>query len=123
MWASGWAYLVGLPPACKALPTTLPAVLNLPRQATPPLTTVHWHTGPVGALCFSSDGVSLLSGGREGVLVIWQLENNRSNYLPRWVGGLFVGCCTTSGRTPAHRGQKGPHLGAMLRLVTLSANC
>ena len=34
-----------------------------------PLTTVHWHAHPVGALCFSADGTLLLSGGQEGVLV------------------------------------------------------
>jgi hypothetical protein len=37
--------------------------------AMPPVTTVHWHAHPVGALCFSSDSVYLLSGGQEGVLV------------------------------------------------------
>jgi NET1-associated nuclear protein 1 (U3 small nucleolar RNA-associated protein 17) len=35
----------------------------------PPCTTAHWHASAVGALCFSSDGGSLLSAGREGVLV------------------------------------------------------
>lgn len=34
-----------------------------------PLTTVHWHAHPVGALCFSADGTLLLSGGQEAVLV------------------------------------------------------
>ena len=34
-----------------------------------PLTTVHWHAHPVGALCFSTDGTLLLSGGQEAVLV------------------------------------------------------
>lgn len=34
-----------------------------------PLTTVHWHAHPVGALCFSADGTLLLSGGEEAVLV------------------------------------------------------
>ena len=34
-----------------------------------PLTTVHWHAHPVGALCFSTDGALLLSGGQEAVLV------------------------------------------------------
>lgn len=28
----------------------------------PPCTTVHWHSQPVGALCFSEDGVYLMSG-------------------------------------------------------------
>ncbi|GLI71536.1 hypothetical protein VaNZ11_016768 [Volvox africanus] len=56
----------------------------------PPLTTVHWHAHPVGALVFSEDGTYLLSGGEEGVLVLWHLETNRRSYLPR-LGGPILG--------------------------------
>ena len=52
-------------------------------QVPPPLTTLHWHPAPVGCLTFSPDTTYLLSGGREGVLVLWQLETNRPNFLPR----------------------------------------
>lgn len=38
-------------------------------RASVPVTTVHWHAHPVGALCFSADGTLLLSGGEEAVLV------------------------------------------------------
>ncbi|KAG2482851.1 hypothetical protein HYH03_018242 [Edaphochlamys debaryana] len=58
--------------------------------ARPPLTTVHWHAHPVGCLAFSDDGTYLLSGGAEGVLVLWALETNRPNFLPR-LGGPLVG--------------------------------
>lgn len=53
------------------------------------LTTYHWHPNEVKTLLFSSDGVHLLSGGLEGVLVIWQLETGKRQYLPR-LGGPIV---------------------------------
>lgn len=36
--------------------------------------TLHWHASAVGCLSFSPDGTYLLSGGREGVLVMWQVR-------------------------------------------------
>ena len=54
----------------------------------------HWHAHPVGALCFSHDGAYLLSGGRENVLVIWQLESMHKTFLPRLGGPLtHIGRC------------------------------
>jgi NET1-associated nuclear protein 1 (U3 small nucleolar RNA-associated protein 17) len=38
-------------------------------HAPPARTTLHWHAHAVGALSYSMDGASLLSGGQEGVLV------------------------------------------------------
>eukprot|EP00854_Cymbomonas_tetramitiformis_P014559 gene14559-17208_t len=46
-------------------------------------TTVHWHANPVGCVAFTEDGKYLLSGGAEGVLVIWQLDTGVRQYLPR----------------------------------------
>ncbi len=46
-------------------------------------TTLHWHASAVGCLSFSPDGTYLLSGGREGVLVQWQVESGRPSFLPR----------------------------------------
>ncbi|WIA14140.1 hypothetical protein OEZ85_002682 [Tetradesmus obliquus] len=53
----------------------------------------------VGALCFSMDGSQLLSGGQEGVLVMWALPSNKRTYLPR-LGGPLCGI-TTSRADPA----------------------
>lgn len=53
------------------------------------LTTYHWHAHEVKFLIFSSDGAYLLSGGSEGVLVIWQLETGKRQFLPR-LGGPLV---------------------------------
>lgn len=52
-------------------------------------TTYHWHSNEVKALTFTSDGVYLLSGGLEGVLVVWQMETGKRNYLPRLGGAVF----------------------------------
>jgi NET1-associated nuclear protein 1 (U3 small nucleolar RNA-associated protein 17) len=46
-------------------------------------TSLHWHSHAVGSLKFSSDGDYLISGGKEAVLVIWQLESGEKKYLPR----------------------------------------
>ncbi|KAF6265630.1 WD40-repeat-containing domain protein [Scenedesmus sp. NREL 46B-D3] len=65
----------------------------------PACTTVHWHAHAVGSLCFSLDGAQLLSGGQEGVLVMWALPSNKRTYLPR-LGGPLCGI-TTSKADPA----------------------
>ncbi|GFS45286.1 transducin/WD40 repeat-like superfamily protein [Actinidia rufa] len=46
-------------------------------------TTWHWHSSEVKLLLFSSDGAYLYSGGKEGVLVIWQLDTGKKKFLPR----------------------------------------
>ncbi|SNX86138.1 related to NAN1 - U3 snoRNP protein [Melanopsichium pennsylvanicum] len=38
-----------------------------------PSTVLHWHAHAVSSLCFSPNGAHLLSGGEEGVLVVWHL--------------------------------------------------
>jgi NET1-associated nuclear protein 1 (U3 small nucleolar RNA-associated protein 17) len=58
-------------------------------EAKTSVSTVHWHSAPVGSVCFSADGNHLLSGGLEAVLVIWQLSSGKRNYLPR-LGGALV---------------------------------
>lgn len=50
---------------------------------------LHWHAFHLHTLLFSSDGHYLLSGGREEVLVKWQLESNHKQFLAR-VGGEIL---------------------------------
>ncbi|KAL6191710.1 hypothetical protein ACLB2K_038100 [Fragaria x ananassa] len=46
-------------------------------------TTWHWHPTGINLLRFSSDGAYLYSGGKEGVLVDWQLDTGKKKFLPR----------------------------------------
>jgi NET1-associated nuclear protein 1 (U3 small nucleolar RNA-associated protein 17) len=50
----------------------------------------HWHSHAVLSMCFSDDGAYLLSGGSEGVLVIWQTKTSQKQFLPR-LGGAIHG--------------------------------
>lgn len=43
----------------------------------------HWHSHIVWCLTFSTDGAYMLSGGEEGVLVLWQLLTGHKHYIPR----------------------------------------
>ncbi|KAK5128570.1 hypothetical protein LTR85_003241 [Meristemomyces frigidus] len=43
---------------------------------------LHWHREAVSAVKFSQDGNYLISGGRETVLVLWQLETGKKQFLP-----------------------------------------
>lgn len=46
-------------------------------------TTMHWHAHAVSSLSFTPNGAYLLSGGEESVLVIWQLQTGKREYVPR----------------------------------------
>lgn len=48
-----------------------------------PRTTLHWHSQRVNCVEFSPDGLMLISGGLEMVLVFWYLEENLKRFLPR----------------------------------------
>ncbi|KAF3934139.1 hypothetical protein ABW20_dc0100933 [Dactylellina cionopaga] len=43
---------------------------------------LHWHRTGVGSIKYSRDGTYLISGGRETVLVLWQLSTNNKQTLP-----------------------------------------
>lgn len=43
---------------------------------------LHWHREVVGDLAWSLDGNYLISGGRETVLVLWQLDTGAKQFLP-----------------------------------------
>lgn len=43
----------------------------------------HWHSTAVSTLQFALNGDYLLSGGEEGVLVLWQMSTSAKQFLPR----------------------------------------
>ncbi|KAJ7597489.1 WD40 repeat-like protein [Mycena floridula] len=43
----------------------------------------HWHAHAVSSISFTSNGAYLLSGGEEAVLVIWQLDTGKKEFVPR----------------------------------------
>ena len=61
-----------------------------------PTTTLHWHAHAIAALEFTSDGAQLLSGGEEGVLVVWKLSSGNAvgsdarEYVPRLGAGIVA---------------------------------
>jgi NET1-associated nuclear protein 1 (U3 small nucleolar RNA-associated protein 17) len=46
-------------------------------------TSLHWHAHTVSSVTFTPNGAYLLSGGEEGVLVIWQLHTGKKEFVPR----------------------------------------
>lgn len=60
----------------------------------PTTTTSHWHAKSVGDIAFDIEGVHMYSGGQENVLVIWQLETGRRDFLPRLGAGVIGITCT-----------------------------
>ncbi|KAI8611864.1 hypothetical protein BC830DRAFT_1171535 [Chytriomyces sp. MP71] len=51
---------------------------------------LHWHANPVHSLAFTHDGTTLLSGGLESVIVLWQLDTLKRRYIPRVSGGSAI---------------------------------
>ncbi|RDW61283.1 WD repeat protein [Aspergillus mulundensis] len=43
---------------------------------------LHWHRDPVTAVRWSKDGNYVISGGYESVMVLWQLDTGRKQFLP-----------------------------------------
>jgi FOG: WD40 repeat len=46
-------------------------------------TALHWHAHAVSSIAFTSNGAYLLSGGEESVLVLWQLQTGKKEFVPR----------------------------------------
>jgi NET1-associated nuclear protein 1 (U3 small nucleolar RNA-associated protein 17) len=68
--ASGEIFLYeNVYPSDKSAETLTPRVL-------------HWHREAVGTIKWSKDSTYLISGGRETVLVLWQLETGKKQFLP-----------------------------------------
>ncbi|OQE35110.1 hypothetical protein PENCOP_c014G02798 [Penicillium coprophilum] len=43
---------------------------------------LHWHRGSVNTIRWSKDGNYIISGGQESVMVLWQLDTGRKQFLP-----------------------------------------
>ena len=63
--------------------------------------TLHWHAHKVGAVLFTQDGHYMLSGGEEGVLVIWQLETGTKQFIPRLQASIMHISMSHDGNTYA----------------------
>ena len=67
-----------------------------------PTTTLHWHAHAVAALQYTPDGAQLLSGGEEGVLVLWKLLSGTAagsdgrEFVPR-LGASIMSLAVASG--------------------------
>ncbi|XP_072541570.1 WD repeat-containing protein 75 [Salminus brasiliensis] len=61
--------------------------------------TQHWHHNAVSSLCFTPEGMHLLSGGVESVLVQWHCEEiNKKDFLPRLGGAISHICVSPDGQ-------------------------
>ncbi|KAF2863785.1 WD40 repeat-like protein [Piedraia hortae CBS 480.64] len=49
---------------------------------------LHWHREAVSAVKFSRDGKYLISGGKETVLVLWQLDTGMKQFLPHLTSAI-----------------------------------
>jgi NET1-associated nuclear protein 1 (U3 small nucleolar RNA-associated protein 17) len=56
---------------------------SLKQQHNTMIVSNHWHHERLHALTFDHDGYYMYSGGKEMVLVIWQLETGTREYIPR----------------------------------------
>ncbi|KAK6338887.1 hypothetical protein TWF696_009692 [Orbilia brochopaga] len=62
---------------------------------------LHWHRSAVGCIKYSKDGTYLISGGRETVLVLWQLATSSQQHLPNLGASIKSIALSPSGATYA----------------------
>ena len=58
------------------------------QHVTPTNTQLHWHRHAVGSVGWAPDGNYLISGGRETVLVLWQLDTNTQTTIPHLTSAI-----------------------------------
>ncbi|KAK1442043.1 wd repeat-containing protein 75 [Babesia gibsoni] len=63
------------------------------KKITSSVNTLIWHAHGVNCLSFNSDGTMLLSGGEEGVLVIWYLNSGAKKFVTRIGSAIFHILC------------------------------
>ncbi|KAK6522640.1 hypothetical protein TWF281_002076 [Arthrobotrys megalospora] len=62
---------------------------------------LHWHRTGVGCIKYSKDGTYLISGGRETVLVLWQLSTSARQTLPNLGASIKTIILSPTGSTYA----------------------
>jgi NET1-associated nuclear protein 1 (U3 small nucleolar RNA-associated protein 17) len=82
---------------------------------------LHWHAHACSSLSFALDGAYLLSGGQEGVLVLWQLSTSGKQFLPR-VGNAISALGVSSDATQ-YAVKLDDNCVKVLSASTLSATC
>ncbi|KAI7461174.1 WD40 repeat-like protein [Hortaea werneckii] len=63
-------------------PDVIPLFAQKGQASLPSPRVLHWHRSAPSTITFSRDGNYLISGGKETVLVLWQLETGKKQYLP-----------------------------------------
>ncbi|KAJ5969851.1 hypothetical protein N7501_006099 [Penicillium viridicatum] len=58
---------------------------------------LHWHRGSVNTVRWSKDGNYIISGGQESVMVLWQLDTGRKQFLPHLSSPICNIVVSTSG--------------------------
>jgi NET1-associated nuclear protein 1 (U3 small nucleolar RNA-associated protein 17) len=71
----------------------IPEDASLP-VSQPVVSSKHWHSREVCSVAYGSSGAYMLSGGHEGVLVIWQTDSGNASFLPRL--GAPIRCVSVS---------------------------
>ncbi|KAJ3069145.1 WD repeat-containing protein 75 [Podochytrium sp. JEL0797] len=65
-------------------------IYHNPFNTNPAVQILHWHAHTVTSLCFMNDGTTLISGGKESVLVLWQLATLSKQTIPRLAAGTAL---------------------------------
>lgn len=50
---------------------------------------LHWHSSSISSLTFTTDGLYLLSGAKEPVLTLWQLNTDKRQHIARLSGSIM----------------------------------
>ncbi|PYH42167.1 WD repeat protein [Aspergillus saccharolyticus JOP 1030-1] len=58
---------------------------------------LHWHRSSVNVVRWSKDGNYVISGGNESVMVIWQLDTGRKQFLPHLSSPIYNIALSTMG--------------------------
>jgi WD40 repeat protein len=65
-------------------------------QGTAQCTTLHWHAHTVASVSFTADGNHIISGGEEGVVVVWQIDTGFKAFVPRLGAAItYLQCSDT----------------------------